>query len=131
MRYRITLDKRPGAPGEAAQRASDRYPDGPHLRRVCAGRLFVLELAAMSSSASMVIIAMLVLNLVTFVVFAYDKGCAGRGARRISERTLFLLMSLGGSPGGWLAMLSLHHKNRKTSFRSVALLIVVVQDRRV
>jgi len=81
----------------------------------------------MSSSASMVIIAMLVLNLFTFVVFAYDKGCPGRGARRISERTLFLLMSLGGSPGGWLAMLSLHHKNRKTSFRSVALLIVLVQ----
>ena len=70
---------------------------------------------------------MLAVCLFTFVVFAYDKGCAGRGARRISERTLFLLMSLGGSPGGWLAMLSLHHKNRKTSFRSVALLIVLVQ----
>ena len=81
----------------------------------------------MSSSIAPLAIASLVLNGVTFAVFAYDKDCAIRGARRIPERTLFLLMSLGGSPGGWLAMLSLHHKNRKTSFRTVAWLIVLMQ----
>ena len=60
-------------------------------------------------------------------MFAYDKDCAIRGARRIPERTLFLLMSLGGSPGGWLAMVRLHHKHRKASFRTVAWLIVLLQ----
>ena len=81
----------------------------------------------MNNSAVFLIITFLVLNSVTFAFFAYDKDCAIRGARRISERTLFLLMGVGGSPGGWLAILSLHHKNRKASFRSVAWLIVLMQ----
>jgi uncharacterized membrane protein YsdA (DUF1294 family) len=81
----------------------------------------------MSSSTAPLAIAFLLLNGVTFAVFAYDKSCAIRGVRRIPERTLFLLMSLGGSPGGWLAMVSLHHKNRKASFRTVAWLVVLLQ----
>jgi uncharacterized membrane protein YsdA (DUF1294 family) len=81
----------------------------------------------MSNSIAPLAIALLVLNGVTFAVFAYDKDCAIRGARRIPERTLFLLMTLGGSPGGWLAMMRLHHKYRKASFRTVAWLIVLLQ----
>jgi uncharacterized membrane protein YsdA (DUF1294 family) len=67
------------------------------------------------------------LNAFTFLAFAHDKRCAVRGTWRVPEQQLFLLMMVGGSLGGWLAMLRLHHKNRKTSFRSIAGLIVVLQ----
>ena len=81
----------------------------------------------MTSTAVGLILMLLAANVVTFLIFAHDKACARRGSWRISERQLFLLMLLGGSLGGWLAMLSLHHKNRKTSFRSVAAIIVFFQ----
>jgi uncharacterized membrane protein YsdA (DUF1294 family) len=81
----------------------------------------------MTSPAVGLILPLLAVNVVTFLVFAHDKACARRGAWRVPERQLFLLMLLGGSFGGWLAMVSLHHKHRKTSFRSVAAIIVLFQ----
>jgi uncharacterized membrane protein YsdA (DUF1294 family) len=81
----------------------------------------------MSATAVGLIFAVLGLNVFTFLVFAYDKACAVRGTWRVPERQLFLLMLVGGSLGGWLAMVRLHHKTRKTSFRSIASLIVLLQ----
>ena len=81
----------------------------------------------MTATAVGLILTVLAVNVFTFAVFAYDKARAIRGEWRIPERQLFGLMLLGGSLGGWLAMLSLHHKNRKTSFRVVASIIVLLQ----
>ena len=81
----------------------------------------------MTSSFIVSMMILAALNVFTFFVFAYDKACAKRGAWRVPEQRLFLLMTLGGSIGGWMAMLSLHHKNRKLSFRLVASTIVGLQ----
>ncbi len=81
----------------------------------------------MTGSVVVLTLMLFGLNLFTFLVFAYDKACAVRGAWRIPERQLFSLMTLGGSIGGWMAMLCLHHKNRKTTFRVVATIIVCGQ----
>ena len=67
------------------------------------------------------------LNLVTFAVFGWDKFCATHGRRRVSERALLTLMAVGGSPGGWGAMLVFHHKTQKDSFRWPAIVIVLLQ----
>ena len=67
------------------------------------------------------------LNLVTFAVFGWDKFCATHGRRRVSERALLTLMAVGGSPGGWAAMLVFHHKTHKASFRWPAIVIVLLQ----
>ena len=81
----------------------------------------------MTATAVGLILTVLAVNVFTFAVFAYDKARAIRGEWRIPERQLFGLMVLGGSLGGWLAMLSLHHKNRKTGFRLVASIIFLFQ----
>lgn len=61
---------------------------------------------------------LLALNLLAFAVFGIDKRRAGkRGARRIPERTLFLLAGLGGSVGALLGMRIWHHKTLHRSFR--------------
>ncbi|GAA3551643.1 DUF1294 domain-containing protein [Zobellella aerophila] len=67
----------------------------------------------------------LVLSLITFGVYWWDKRAAIHGRWRVRERSLHLLAALGGWPGGWLARHLLRHKSRKPSFRLVFWLTVL------
>jgi uncharacterized membrane protein YsdA (DUF1294 family) len=67
------------------------------------------------------------INLAAFLAFAWDKHCARKGKRRISERTLLLLALLGGSVGAVIGQRTLRHKTFKEPFRSNLRLIVVLQ----
>ncbi len=59
-----------------------------------------------------------VMNVVTFLVYAYDKHIArqNRGKRRVPERTLILLAFLGGCIGAALGMSVCRHKTKHTKF---------------
>ena len=67
------------------------------------------------------------LNIICFVVFAYDKFLAKVHWRRIPEATLLTLAALGGAAGGWLAMGLVRHKTRKLKFRLGVPALLVVQ----
>ena len=58
------------------------------------------------------------MNLVTFIVYAYDKHIARqqKGKRRVPERTLILLSFLGGCIGAALGMALCRHKTKHTKF---------------
>lgn len=58
-----------------------------------------------------------VLNLATFIAFAFDKWRATRPGRRVPEFHLVLLGALGGWPGGILGMRLFRHKTVKWSFK--------------
>lgn len=60
--------------------------------------------------------AYVVVGLVTFLAFGWDKRCAERGARRIPERTLHALELFGGWPGALVAMQTFRHKRRKPRY---------------
>jgi uncharacterized membrane protein YsdA (DUF1294 family) len=75
----------------------------------------------------LIAVTLVALSLLAFAVFGWDKFCATRGRRRVSERTLLGLMAVGGSPGGWAAMFAFHHKTQKASFRTAATIIVALQ----
>jgi uncharacterized membrane protein YsdA (DUF1294 family) len=64
-----------------------------------------------------VLIAVAVVNAVTFLAFGLDKMLAKRDARRLPESWLLLLSFATGLVGGWLGMSVFRHKTRKTSFR--------------
>jgi uncharacterized membrane protein YsdA (DUF1294 family) len=81
----------------------------------------------MPITGTILIAALIALNLVTFAAFGWDKFCATRGGRRVAEHALLSLMAVGGSPGGWAAMLLFHHKTQKASFRYAATIIVLLQ----
>lgn len=68
-----------------------------------------------------------VLNLLTFLVFGWDKLAAVDGRSRVPERLLLLLAALGGSPGALLARPVFRHKTRKQPFGAWLMLIVFVQ----
>ena len=66
-------------------------------------------------------------SIATYGVYAYDKAQAQSGGLRVPEAVLHLLEALGGTPGAFIAMRVLHHKNRKRQFQAIFWLIVAVQ----
>ena len=58
----------------------------------------------------------IVINIITFLVFGYDKWQAKNNKRRISEFHLLLLTAIGGTIGGLLGMNFFKHKTNKFSF---------------
>jgi uncharacterized membrane protein YsdA (DUF1294 family) len=55
-------------------------------------------------------------NVVTAVLYAYDKLATPRRWRRIRERTLWICCLAGGVLGAWLVFLGMRHKIRHGSF---------------
>ncbi len=68
-----------------------------------------------------------VINIVTFLVFGWDKYKACVGKFRVSERMLFVLAAFGGAAGGMLAMRVFRHKIRKNKFTVGFPMIFIVQ----
>ncbi len=67
------------------------------------------------------------INVLTFLVFAFDKTFARQESWRVRERSLLFLALLGGSPAALFAMQTFRHKTRKTSFNLVLALILLLQ----
>ena len=63
-----------------------------------------------------VIIYWVVVNIVTFGLFAYDKRQAKNGGWRIKEATLLFFCAAGGAVGGLCAMNFCRHKTKKPAF---------------
>ena len=61
----------------------------------------------------------------TFILYAYDKSKAQRGAWRTPESTLHLFSLAGGWPGAAIAQQTLRHKSQKKEFRFVFWLTVI------
>ena len=62
-------------------------------------------------------IALLVVNIISFICFGVDKYKAQKGKWRISEKTLLLLAICGGSIGAFLGMKTFHHKTKHNKFK--------------
>lgn len=67
------------------------------------------------------------LNIFVFFVYWLDKANSISKKRRISERTLWILALLGGSPGALLSMHLFRHKTKKLSFQAGLAVILLVQ----
>ena len=66
-------------------------------------------------------------NLMTYVMYWWDKRRAVKGKRRVSERELLAWALVGGTPAAYLAMRKFRHKTQKSRFRRIFWLIVIGQ----
>ena len=70
---------------------------------------------------------LLAINAATYAAFGSDKARAVAGHRRISERDLLTLATVGGMPAALLARQAFRHKTRKQPFSTMLLLIATIQ----
>lgn len=59
------------------------------------------------------------INVITFLVFGWDKRQSERDGSRIAERTLIAIALLGGALGALLGQQIFRHKTRKQPFRTL------------
>lgn len=65
------------------------------------------------------LLILLIMSVLTFFTWGWDKSAAMDRRWRIPERTLLIMVLLGGAVGGAMGMAFFHHKTRKTLFQSV------------
>lgn len=72
------------------------------------------------------IVAYVVLNIVTFIVYRLDKKRAERERQRLPEWHLLLLAFIGGALGAVLAQQIFRHKIKKQPFRALLICAVII-----
>ena len=114
-------------------RYADEKPDTVVLRvsvlPVVWVLLFVTLLigAALAEAIPVIVpIIYLVMSLVTFLAYAFDKSAAETGCRRTTENTLFMFGLIGGWPGAVFAQQLLRHKSSKREFQSIFWITVIL-----
>ena len=75
----------------------------------------------------LVLAALVVLNVISFGLMAYDKRCARQGKWRVPERWLFLTTACFGGLGGVLGMKLLRHKTRHWYFKAFFPTLLIIQ----
>lgn len=73
-----------------------------------------------------ILIYLIVINLITFIVFAIDKIYAIKKKWRYKEVSLLGMCFVGGAIGGFLAMHLFHHKTKKKVFVIGVPLIIII-----
>lgn len=78
------------------------------------------------NTTTALLIIFLLLNVVTFCLFWWDKDAARNGGWRVSEASLLQFALLGGSLGAVAAQRLLRHKTRKEPFRTYLMSILIL-----
>lgn len=68
----------------------------------------------------------LAVNVITYIIWGYDKLRAKLQQWRIPENTLYALIILGGGAGALLGMIVFRHKTRKLKFKLISVVSVLV-----
>ena len=68
----------------------------------------------------------LIINIITFLVYGYDKYCAIKNKWRISEYHLLGLGLIGGGIGSLLGMLVFRHKTKKLLFKIAIPIFIII-----
>ncbi len=88
--------------------------------------ILLVILTFLKQLALEVLLGYLVINVLTFIIYAWDKSAAKGNRWRIKESWLHLLALIGGWPAAFYAQNVLRHKSIKTSFRRIFLGTVII-----
>lgn len=74
-----------------------------------------------------IVIYLLAINIITFLIMWWDKHEAKVGDWRVSEKTLFMLVLIGGGIGGIIGMYTFRHKTKKWKF-TIGLPVILILE---
>ena len=74
-----------------------------------------------------IVIYLLAINVITFCAMGIDKYKAKKGHWRTQEKTLFILVALGGGIGGIAGMYFFRHKTQKPRFYIGFPMILIIE----
>lgn len=80
-------------------------------------RFPLIRIIRIKQNIMFIIALFLIINLVAFVMYGYDKRKAKRHEWRVSEAALLLVALAGGPYGAWLGMKVFRHKTKHWKFR--------------
>ena len=134
--YTLSSDKQGRPCAEGITRAGERLSQRTKKERgtlsiiVSITFLFIVAISALNAKVPFLVMPLyLSLSLITFIMYAIDKSAAQNGnwrTWRTEESTLHLLALSGGWPGAMIAQQKLRHKSKKTSFRLVFWITVLL-----
>lgn len=67
------------------------------------------------------------LNILTFLIYGFDKHRSTRQGGRVPEIILHLLAAGGGTPAALTGQLTFRHKTRKQPFKAIFITIILLQ----
>lgn len=70
---------------------------------------------------------LIIINVVTLLIFGFDKLFSITGNRRIREKVLLIMALVGGTPGTIIGMILFRHKISKDAFLVPLALIIILQ----
>ena len=73
-----------------------------------------------------IICALAAINMVTFILYGWDKQCARKGRWRVPEKVLLGFAFFGGSVGALLGMRAFRHKTKHRKFSILVPLFLVL-----
>lgn len=88
--------------------------------------IFVTILLSLATFFWPVWLCLVLVNAITFTLFALDKGLAIKGGRRIPERWLLIYSLFFGWLGGLIAQQLFRHKTHKQPFKSLFYLTILL-----
>jgi uncharacterized membrane protein YsdA (DUF1294 family) len=89
---------------------------------IAGAALFYLEL-----SFNLILSWLISVNIVTFIIYGYDKVRARTGGLRVPENILHGLVLLGGFAGGLGGMFVFHHKASNKKFKRIFWAIILLE----
>ena len=69
---------------------------------------------------------LILINLIAFFVYAYDKLMAKMKKSRVRETTLLTLSIFGGALGGFISMILFNHKTKVKRFIIINILMILL-----
>ena len=70
---------------------------------------------------------LLIVNVLAFIIYGFDKYQARKAGRRIPEATLLIWAGIGGSIGAWMGMKLWHHKTLHKKFKYDIPILITMQ----
>lgn len=88
--------------------------------------VFLVVVTVLGKLPHHIISVYLVMSLMAFCIYAFDKSAARNNRRRIKENTLHLFSIVGGWPGAFYAQNKLRHKSSKPKFKNMFWVTVTI-----